>query len=61
MELPDKMWREGSMAEKDITEKVLMSYADVLFNCQDAIANGEMEPAQAGAEIQAAIEAYNNK
>ncbi len=35
--------------------------ADVLFNCQDAIANGEMEPAQAGAEIQAAIEAYNNK
>lgn len=35
--------------------------ADVLFNCQDAVANGQMEPAEVGAEIQAAIEAYLNK
>ena len=35
--------------------------ADVLFNCQDAIANGQMEPKEAGADIQAAIESYNNK
>lgn len=35
--------------------------ADVLFNCQDAVANGQMEPSQAGADIQKAIEAYNNK
>ena len=35
--------------------------ADILFNCQDAIANGQMEPSQAGGEIQAAIEEYNSK
>ena len=32
--------------------------ADVLFNAQDAIANGEMEPADAAKDIQAAIENY---
>lgn len=32
--------------------------ADVLFNAQDAIANGEMEPADAAKNIQAAIESY---
>ncbi len=32
--------------------------ADALFNVQDAIANGQMEPADGAAEIQAAIEAY---
>ena len=32
--------------------------ADVLFNAQDAIANGQMEPADAAKEIQAAIENY---
>lgn len=32
--------------------------ADVLFNVQDAIANGQKEPADGAAEIQAAIEAY---
>ena len=40
MELPDKMWREGSMAEKDITEKVLMSYADVFADCINALVYG---------------------
>ena len=35
--------------------------ADALFNCQDAVAMGDMEPAEAGAAIQAAIDAYNNK
>ena len=33
----------------------------VLFNCQDAVANGQMDPADAGADIQAAIEEYNAK
>lgn len=32
--------------------------ADALFNVQDAIANGEMEPADGAAKIQEAIEAY---
>ena len=32
--------------------------ADVLFNAQDAIANGQMEPAEAAKEIQTAIENY---
>ena len=32
--------------------------ADVLFNCQDAVATGEMSPEEPGALIQAAIEAY---
>lgn len=35
--------------------------ADVLFNCQDAVAMGDMDPSEAGATIQAAIDAYNNK
>lgn len=35
--------------------------ADVLFSCQDAVANGTMEPAAAGAAIQEAIEGYINK
>ena len=32
--------------------------ADVLFNCQDAVATGDMNPDEPGALIQAAIEAY---
>lgn len=45
-----------------ITDQALPTeVADALFNCQDAIANGQMEPSQAGADIQKAIEAYNNK
>ena len=32
--------------------------ADVLFSAQDAIANGQMEPAEAAKEIQTAIENY---
>lgn len=32
--------------------------ADVLFNCQDAVATGEMTPEEPGTLIQAAIEAY---
>lgn len=32
--------------------------ADVLFNCQDAVATGEMDPSEPGALIQAAIDAY---
>lgn len=35
--------------------------ADVLFNVQDAIANGQMMPEEGAANIQQAIEAYNNK
>ncbi len=35
--------------------------ADALFNVQDAIANGQMEPADGAAAIQAAIEAYQAK
>lgn len=35
--------------------------ADVLFNYQDAIANGESEPADAAKAIQEAIEAYQSK
>lgn len=35
--------------------------ADVLFDAQEAIANGQMEPAEAAQNIQKAIEAYNNK
>jgi raffinose/stachyose/melibiose transport system substrate-binding protein len=35
--------------------------ADALFNVQDAIANGEMQPAEGAAKIQAAIEAYQSK
>lgn len=35
--------------------------ADVLFSCQDAVANGTMEPAAAGGAIQEAIEGYINK
>lgn len=35
--------------------------ADVLFNYQDAIANGEYTPAEAASAIQAAIEAYQKK
>ena len=45
-----------------ITDQALPTeVADVLFNCQDAVANGEMDPADAGADIQAAIEEYNAK
>ena len=32
--------------------------ADVLFNCQDAVATGEMDPSEPPALIQAAIDAY---
>lgn len=43
-----------------ITDQALPTeVADVLFNCQDAVANGQMDPADAGADIQAAIESYN--
>ena len=35
--------------------------ADVLFNCQDAVANGEMQPDEVGAKIQEAIDSYNSK
>ena len=35
--------------------------ADVLFNCQDAVANGEMKPDEVGAKIQEAIDSYNSK
>ncbi len=35
--------------------------ADALFNVQDAIANGEMQPAEGATKIQAAIEAYHSK
>ncbi len=35
--------------------------ADVLFNVQDAIANGQMTPEEGAANIQNAIEAYKNK
>lgn len=35
--------------------------ADVLFNAQDAIANGQMTPEEGAANIQAAIEAYQAK
>ncbi len=42
-----------------ITDQAFPSeVADVLFNCQDAIAGGSMTPAEAAAEIQAAIESY---
>lgn len=45
-----------------ITDQAFPSeVADVLFNCQDAIANGEMEPAEAGPKIQAAIDSYLSK
>ena len=32
--------------------------ADVLFDCQDAVATGEMDPSEPGALIQAAIDTY---
>ncbi|MEY8356611.1 extracellular solute-binding protein [Lachnospiraceae bacterium 54-53] len=35
--------------------------ADVLFNVQDAIANGQMEPEEGAKQIQEAIDAYNSK
>ena len=35
--------------------------ADVLFNCQDAVASGEMEPGAVGTRIQEAIEKYSSK
>ena len=35
--------------------------ADALFNVQDAIANGQMEPADGASKIQEAIEAYRAK
>ncbi len=35
--------------------------ADALFNVQDGIANGQITPADGAAQIQAAIEAYQNK
>lgn len=35
--------------------------ADVLFNAQDAIANGQMTPEEGEENIQSAIEAYNSK
>ena len=35
--------------------------ADVLFNAQDALANKQMTPQEAAANIQAAIESYKNK
>lgn len=35
--------------------------ADVLFNAQDAIANGQMTPEEGAKNIQSAIEAYNSK
>lgn len=35
--------------------------ADVLFNCQDAVANGEMQPDEVGVKIQEAIDSYNSK
>ncbi len=35
--------------------------ADVLFNAQDAIANGQMTPEEGAENIQSAIEAYNSK
>lgn len=35
--------------------------ADVLFNAQDAIANGQMTPEEGSANIQSAIVAYQNK
>ncbi|MHC5374181.1 ABC transporter substrate-binding protein [Enterococcus sp. LJL120] len=34
--------------------------ADVLYSCQDAIANGTMEPNEAGSKIQSAIESYKS-
>ena len=39
-ELPDKTKREETMAEKDVTEKILMSYADVFADCINALAYG---------------------
>ena len=45
-----------------ITDQALPTeVADVLFNAQDAMAFGEMTPEEGAANIQAAIEAYNNK
>ncbi len=45
-----------------ITDQALPTeVADVLFDAQDAIAYGEMTPEEGAANIQAAIEAYNNK
>lgn len=42
-----------------ITDQALPTeVADVLFNAQDAIANGQMEPADAAKDIQTAIENY---
>lgn len=38
--LPDKTKREGTMAEKDITEKILMSYADVFADCINTLVYG---------------------
>lgn len=35
--------------------------ADTLFDVQDAIANGQMDPTEGAKQIQLAIEAYNNK
>lgn len=45
-----------------ITDQAFPSeVADVLFSCQDAIAGGTMQPADAAKKIQTAIEAYKNK
>ncbi|MGN0204653.1 MAG: ABC transporter substrate-binding protein [Coprococcus sp.] len=45
-----------------ITDQAFPSeVADVLFSCQDAIAGGTMQPAEAAKKIQEAIEAYKAK
>lgn len=45
-----------------ITDQALPAeVADVLFQCQDAIAGGSMKPAEAAKKIQEAIEAYKAK
>lgn len=45
-----------------ITDQALPTeVADVLFNAQDAIANGQMTPEDGAKNIQAAVEAYLNK
>lgn len=59
MEMLEKSEEVGTFT---ITDQAFPSeVADVLFNCQDAIAGGSMQPAEAAEKIETAIESYKAK
>lgn len=68
-EMPDNQTNVPIMIETGetngtftITDQALPTeVADVLFDSQEAVANGQMDPSEVGVAIQSAIESYNSK